>query len=732
MPRHTNKSDTKSQEGVYGILFEYAADGMLILDHNGQVLDANPAMCRLLVLKKAEILQMNVRVLLPSIVWSNDIEGIRQQIQREERLIFETFIMRKSGASASIEVSVETASYMGQDLIICVCREIIPKQARHTVMRNISLYQTLFEQSNDAIFLLSLDGRHLMVNSSCAKMLGYSRNELIRMSIPDLVVPEELDHTYKCLEQLRRGERLPPYERRMRRKDGSIISVELNVTVVRDAIGNPICIQSIARDITEAKRAKRSIAEKDQMLMTLYEFLNQGVAYRDRQNRLVLANPAFERITGRTLKQLRGEEPDPFDWDRRRADGTPLPDEERPSSVVLRTKQPVKDFLMSLYNPQMKSHRWIIVNAIPLIMTGESEPYGVVLLLDDVTERREMLQALTENEQRYRLLAENALDIIFRYQYYPTPKFEYVSPSATRIVGYTPDEHYADPELGLKIVYPEDRSLLLNLPDMITPDGMKYTIRWIHKNGHVVWVEQSLVPVYDNSGRLVAVEGIARDISEEKRTENELKHSNMMLELYASLLRHDLRNDLQVIMTQADMVLAGRHETTEYITALTAIIATVKRMTSLLNMLNNPSSIMLTDLQAVIEHSAVAAEKSYPGLRIIIKYDTAVFKSRLTCTQLLTVVLDNLFRNAAAYAGPNSIVHLTVRQDEKKVVIDVADDGPGIPPSIRSILFQRGASTTGSGYGLYLSRKIVEAYGGTIELLESKRGACFRIQMPTM
>jgi PAS domain S-box-containing protein len=129
-----------------------------------------------------------------------------------------------------------------------------------------------------------------------------------------------------------------------------------------------------------------------------------------------------------------------------------------------------------------------------------------------------MRTELLEKEERFRLFAENARDIIYRYRLAPVRGFEYVSPSVTKLTGYTPAEHYADPELGLKLVHPDDRELLKQV--MLAPDDKQpVVIRWVHKNGVVLWTEHRNVPVYDNAGRLAAIEGIVRDITERRRTE---------------------------------------------------------------------------------------------------------------------------------------------------------------------------------------------------------------------
>jgi PAS domain S-box-containing protein len=113
----------------------------------------------------------------------------------------------------------------------------------------------------------------------------------------------------------------------------------------------------------------------------------------------------------------------------------------------------------------------------------------------------------------YRALVENSRDIIYSYRLGENRGFEYVNEAATSITGYTPEEHYADPDLGLKLVHPDDRHLLETLicADIDTSAAMR--LRWVRKDGTIIWTEQLNVLVRDAEGRPVAIQGVARDIS---------------------------------------------------------------------------------------------------------------------------------------------------------------------------------------------------------------------------
>ena len=151
-----------------------------------------------------------------------------------------------------------------------------------------------------------------------------------------------------------------------------------------------------------------------------------------------------------------------------------------------------------------------------------------LVMANDVTERKQAEDALRESEERYRRLTENAPDLIYRYEFVPERRFAYVNPAATVITGYTPEEHYADPELGFNLILPEDRPLLEQA--ILGKEGRAPLIlRWRKKDGSIIWTDQRNVPVHDQGNQLVAIEGIARDITERKLAEQALRQVSVRL-----------------------------------------------------------------------------------------------------------------------------------------------------------------------------------------------------------
>ncbi|MFH1008232.1 MAG: GAF domain-containing protein [Candidatus Latescibacterota bacterium] len=150
-------------------------------------------------------------------------------------------------------------------------------------------------------------------------------------------------------------------------------------------------------------------------------------------------------------------------------------------------------------------------------------------------DRKRTEEALQETEKRFRWLAENTRDIIFRYWFTPTQGFDYVSPAATAITGYTPEEYYADPWLGLKLVHPDDRTML---EKWFQGEGISETptaLRWVHKNGTTIWIEQRNMPVYDESGNLAAVDGIVCDVTGHEQAKDSVRREAARLRALARI-----------------------------------------------------------------------------------------------------------------------------------------------------------------------------------------------------
>jgi two-component system CheB/CheR fusion protein len=137
--------------------------------------------------------------------------------------------------------------------------------------------------------------------------------------------------------------------------------------------------------ITEEKVMRQELVDSERKYRTLFDTMAQGVVYQDSVGKIVSANPAAEKILGMTFDQMRGVTSLDPRWRAVREDGSPLPGEEHPSMVALKTGKPVFGFTMGVHSPAFSDIRWILVNAIPQFREGEEKAFEVFATFEDIT-----------------------------------------------------------------------------------------------------------------------------------------------------------------------------------------------------------------------------------------------------------------------------------------------------------------------------------------------------------
>jgi len=205
------------------------------------------------------------------------------------------------------------------------------------------------------------------------------------------------------------------------------------------------------------------------------------------------------------------------------------------------------------------------------------------------------------------------------------------------------------------------------------------------------------------------------------------------LQLYSSLLHHDLTNEIQMIIGELELAKINAKEDTLIVSHLDSIDSATSRMSRLLQVFE-PTNISEEDILPDILHRLVTETKSsYPNITISSHIEEVKEKVTIKGKSLIPFVFDNLVRNTVQHVGPNAEIDIYLSAKKDRIVIDFVDNGPGIHPSLKGKLFQKGVSETQGGFGLYLCRKIIEVYEGNISLLNNdvyKKGTAFRIELP--
>src|SRR5262249_32844605 len=168
--------------------------------------------------------------------------------------------------------------------------------------------------------------------------------------------------------------------------------------------------------------------------------------------------------------------------------------------------------------------RWFACRLGPVRHAGTV--VAVVIVAADITEPREVERTLQESEERFRRIAEQSPDIIFRLG---KNGLEYISPAFATILGGSADR-LDSAGMSPQHFHPDELARLPEPTAHLAHGPVRFELRMLHADGHTVWTEHHLVPIYGRSGKRIAVEGVVRDISERKQAEQALQQVHRQLE----------------------------------------------------------------------------------------------------------------------------------------------------------------------------------------------------------
>jgi PAS domain S-box-containing protein len=381
-------------------------------------------------------------------------------------------------------------------------------------------YRQLFEAESDAVFLIDNEtGRILEANQAATVLYGYSGAELLAKKNTDLSA--EAEET----QRITRGtpvltERIVTIPLRFHhKKDDTVFPVEITSRFFTWQ-GRSVHIATI-RDITDRKRMEAALRKSDPGLRAIFENSLTSFLLIDRNLRI----QSFNRIASEWASIVFGKEIQPGDsiYEIVLPQDRGSFDQAFQRALTGEWLQVEKTFKVGTGN------RWFEFHYAPVNTDGEVT--GVFFSIVDITDRKQAEAALRESEERYRRLADNAPDIIFRYDLIPEMRLAYINPVVQAITGYTPTECYADPYLVFNMAHPDDAGMMVDYVQKRTLPDQPLLMRWIGKDGVIRWMESRILPVYDEAGQLVATEGITRDITKRKQAEEARQRSEERLQL---------------------------------------------------------------------------------------------------------------------------------------------------------------------------------------------------------
>jgi PAS domain S-box-containing protein len=373
----------------YRLLSQHARDIVLFIRPDGRIVEANPAAVAAYGYDREELLTRTIFDLrapgtagaIPAQLFQADTRGIT----------FETVHRRKDGSTFPVEVSSLGADVGGERLLMSIIRDASErKRAEEALRESEARFRDLFENANDVIYTLDLEGRITSTNKRAEQTFGYTREEALGRSAADLVLPEYHARMYDALRRKLAGDESPTtYELEVLTKDGRRVPLEVaSRLIVRD--GRPAGIQGIARDVSERKRAEGAVRSAREQLRVVTETMSAAVTLCSRDLRCLWVSKRYAEWLGRPAEEIAGR---PI----REIIGPEGYEDIRP--YVERVLRGEKVAYEAPVHYRGRGRRWI--HAVYTPTPGDADvPDGWVAVITDITDRKRAEDALKEADRR--------------------------------------------------------------------------------------------------------------------------------------------------------------------------------------------------------------------------------------------------------------------------------------------------------------------------------------------
>jgi PAS domain S-box-containing protein len=414
------------------------------------------------------------------------------------------------------------------DKYVAQIKEQVDTAAEESLRQAEEKFRTIFDNTSDGIFLLNLETRRFaMCNRSCLQMLGYTEEEFMKLSIADLHPEADLPFINTQIEEFLKGGKPIRHDIRFKRKDGSILFVDLSPDLIR--LDGTRYVVVALKDITERKRMEEALAESEKKYRSLVENIPDVTWTTDQEGRTLFISSNVLNVYGYSAEEIYAG-----------ADtwlGNVHPDDrpriEKAFGELFTRKAPYD----VEYRIRRKDGNWIWLHDRSVSTYEEDGQWYADGVFSEITERKRMEEdlrryaehleelvaartgELQESEARYRSLYHTIADGVFVMG--ADGQIQDVNDSACAQLGYTREELVGVPVSAISVQ--PDFNLGEILDRLRAAGSLAYETAHRRKDGGIVPVELS-VTLIEYRGR-PAILGVARDITARKRAEESLRKS---------------------------------------------------------------------------------------------------------------------------------------------------------------------------------------------------------------
>jgi len=396
------------------------------------------------------------------------------------------------------------------------------------------------ENIRDVIWTRDFDLNLTYISPSIYRMTGYTVDEVMAAKNKYFSISPDPEGFKRLLSEKLTYAMAHPFEKsdpmtvetQFRRKDGSILWVEINASFNRDENGLPFEIIGVTRDISERKKAEETFKESEKLHRMIVENMQDSIMLLDFNLDYIYQSPSEIRLTGWTAEEVRN---------------VPIKDQMTPESYAMVEQILAEEIRRERSGESPDLHRQRVMELEVYTKDGRTiweevtssfyrdetgKAIGILLAARDITERKKAQQAFAESEKRYRMIVENMHDSISTLDMNLKPL--YISPSEIHITGYTAEEAMVL-EPG-RLLTPESREYVKKViaeefakefsGDPVDPHrAVTMEVELYHKDGSRIWNEVQASFNRDKDGKPVEIMLVGRDITQRRKIEEALRES---------------------------------------------------------------------------------------------------------------------------------------------------------------------------------------------------------------
>ncbi|HSS97236.1 MAG TPA: PAS domain-containing protein [Terriglobales bacterium] len=468
---------------------------------------------------------------------------------------------------------------------------------------------------------------------------------------------------------------------RVIRPDGAIRWVTARIFAIKDQTGEPTRMAGILADVTEQREIERAFYETEERLRQIAENLDQVIWLQDTAPTLLYINPAYEKVSGRSLATLRSH---PDSWREL------VHPEDRERVFASARTSPSGEALVFRIVRDDGHIRWISLRTFP-IPNAAGEIRRLAGIATDVTQQLEIERALRESERRSRELAENIEEVFWTWTREPM-QLLYVSPAYERIWGRDRESLYKSPLSWRETIHPDDREHVVQAITGPAEARVDMEYRIFRPQGEIRWMRERIFPIRGESGSIERWIAVTDDITVQKQAADALKMANRRLQVLSrrriqvqeeehKLLAIELHDQLGQTLTATQLALEASkraRRTSDRARQLRQATDLINQMMQQVRRMSfNLRPPVLDDLGLVAALRSLLAESAQQSgwvtqFRAPEKFPTPDDEVATACFRIVLEALANVTRHAKAKK-----VRMELQATERQFTVSVVDDGMG-------------------------------------------------------